>query len=201
MDSIAQSPSTPEAEVLYKVLNEDGSTHHHLGFQWDLPHDGQPGAWTPEIKGRLEPCANGYHLCRLSDLVNWVGPAIFTAEYRGERIDENTRGESKVVVSQARLLARVETWNESTARLFACDCAERTLLRQRERGFEPEPVFWETIEVARRYARGEATRQELDAAWDADRDAARDAAWDAEHTWQVNRLQWYLAGQPVEVPA
>ena len=77
-------------------------------------------------------------------------------------------------------------------RLFACDCAERVL-----------PIFEEkhpndnrprnAIEVARRYANGEATKEELDAAWAAASagsaasaaeraaaSAAWDAAWDAE---------------------
>lgn len=67
-------------------------------------------------------------------------------------------------------------------RLFACDCAERSL-----------PIFAErhpddkrprnAIEVARRYANGEATEQELAAAgaaaWDAVGAAAWAAAWDA----------------------
>ena len=61
-------------------------------------------------------------------------------------------------------------------RHFACDCAERALLRERERGREPDPRSWRAVEVARRYADGLATREELTAAWAAARTAARTAA-------------------------
>lgn len=65
-----------------------------------------------------------------------------------------------------RLLRRVETWNKRTARLFAADCAEAVVHLC---GDDPRPRA--AIDVARRYARGEASRDELD--------AARAAAWDA----------------------
>jgi len=99
---------------------------------------------------------------------------------------------------------------ERIARLFACDCAERALLREREKGREPAPASWAAIEVARRFAAGEAPLDELvaardaardaaraaarDAAWDATWDAAWDAAWDAESKWQAQRLSAAVAG-------
>jgi hypothetical protein len=63
-------------------------------------------------------------------------------------------------------------------------------------------VLRECIAVARRFAVGEATRDELDAAraaawaaaWDAAWAAARDAAWDAERAWQTGRILYYLNG-------
>jgi len=68
-------------------------------------------------------------------------------------------------------------------RLWACDCAERALIREREAGSEPDARSWRAIEVARAYAMGEATEEELAAAWAAawvaERAAARAAAWDA----------------------
>lgn len=106
---------------------------------------------------------------------------------------------------------------ERDRRLFACDCAERQLERERAAGREPDARSWAAVEVARRYARGEATSEELSAAgasawdaasdawaaagaaawaaWAAARDAARDAwaaagdaAWYAERAWQCARL-------------
>ena len=65
------------------------------------------------------------------------------------------------------------------ARIFACDCAERALNREREKGREPHPDLWRAIDVARRYAVGTASESERAAAWDAARDAAWDAAWGA----------------------
>jgi hypothetical protein len=63
------------------------------------------------------------------------------------------------------------------ARLFACDCAERVLhIFEREHPHDKRPR--QAIEVARQFAVGEATEEEIAAAWDAARDAT-DVAWDA----------------------
>jgi hypothetical protein len=106
---------------------------------------------------------------------------LYEAGYRGERVDVDT-GDTKTVVREARLLRRVPTWNERTARLFACDCAERVLPLY-ERAVPGDTRPRESIAVARRFAAGAATPEELTAAWaaawDAARAAARDAARDA----------------------
>jgi hypothetical protein len=157
----------------------------------------------PTIKGDLVPCENGYHLCRKGDLVRWLGETLYEAEYEGDIIEFD----NKVVVRRARLLRTLEEWNERTAGLFACDCAERVLpLFEAEYPGDKRPR--EALDVARRYAVGNATHEELsaarDAAWAAARAAARaaagaaaedaawDAAWDAaedaERTWQTKRL-------------
>jgi hypothetical protein len=49
-------------------------------------------------------------------------------------------------------------------RLVACACARRTLEAERAAGREPDPRSWRAVEVAERYARGEATADELAAA-------------------------------------
>jgi hypothetical protein len=75
---------------------------------------------------------------------------------------------------------------ESIARLFAARCAYSVLpIAERDSPGERRPR--EAIRTARRFARGEATREELDAAgsaawdaaWAAKRSAAGDAAWAA----------------------
>ena len=166
---------------LYKILNENGQTRYGVG-SWHLPVGKRPGKWMPKIAGALEPCENGYHLARQQDLVEWLGPEIFEAEYRGEII----KADNKVVVREARLLRRVGGWNEKTARLFAADCAERVLpIFEKERPHDDRPR--KAIEAARAYARGEIDAAARDAAWAAvraaaraaARDAARDAAWAA----------------------
>jgi hypothetical protein len=68
---------------------------------------------------------------------------------------------------------------DSIMRIFACTCAERTLLRERAAGREPNKRSWTAVAVARRYARGEATDAELDDASAAARAAASAAAWNA----------------------
>ena len=73
--------------------------------------------------------------------------------------------------------------DERTLRLFACDCAERAVSRIKK----PDARSLAAIEVARRFANGEATADELDAARDAAY-AASNAARAAERRWQVERL-------------
>ena len=72
--------------------------------------------------------------------------------------------------------------SEQVARLMACDFAE-AVLPIYERNYPDDQRPRVAINTARRYARGEATREDLaaarDAAWDAARAAARDAAWAA----------------------
>jgi len=170
-----------ENEMLFKIINEDGTPCHGGRGRWSLPHNKQPGNWMPPVKGELIACENGYHLCREGNLIKWLGPAIFEAEYRGERLDTG----NKVVVRQARLLRRLN-WDEHIARHFACDCAEE-VLHLYEQKYPDDPRPRQAIEVARRYADGKVTDEDLDAARDAAWDAARAAysdigsvaAWDA----------------------
>ena len=194
--------------AIYKVLNHDGTPCHGGSGTWDLG-----GGWMPRIDG-IEPCKRGYHLCDGElQLVEWVGPSIWEAEWRGDRIDAG----DKIVVSEARLVRKLATWNDRTARLFACDCAERVLGLFESKYPDSRPRT--AIEVSRRFAVGDASRAELDAAWVAARDAARDAArvaardaaWvaagvaargaargaarDAERKWQAERLVRYLFGE------
>ena len=106
-----------EASVtLYKVLNEDGTPYHGGNGKWHLPSGKRPGKWMPPIKN-IEPCRSGYHVVTIEQLPQWIGPALFEVEVRGERIDQ----EDKSVASEARLIRRVTTWNERTLRLLACD--------------------------------------------------------------------------------
>ena len=149
-------------ERLFKVLAADGYPCHGGSGLWALPVCGEPGEWMPLIEC-LAPCRRGYHLCRADDLMLWLGPTIWEAEARGERVE----CPDKVVVAEARLL-RWLIWDERVARLFACDCADRVVHLC---GDDPRPRA--AIEVSRRYAQGGATAEELDAACA----AAGAAAW------------------------
>ena len=66
-------------------------------------------------------------------------------------------------------------------RLFACWCVRNTPLQDGRKVWDllTDERSRTAVEVAEQYARGEATDEELEAAWDAAWDAARDAAWDA----------------------
>src|SRR5690606_3074010 len=126
------------------------------------------------------PCNRGYHLCRdAADLLKWLGPTIWVAEVDGKVVAHR----DKVVAERARLLRRLP-WDERTAREFAADCAERALAVY-EAAYPGDDRPRRAVEVARAYARGEATRDELSAraaacaaAWAAE-DSAEDAAWAA----------------------
>jgi hypothetical protein len=194
----------------YKVTAENGASFYGGTGKW------VEGRWR-SVKGDLIACQRGLHLCRERDLVSWLGPVIWEAEVHPDAAI--IEAADKVVVSKARVVRRLDTWNERTARLFAADCAERVVHLC---GDDPRPQA--AIDVARRYANGEATATELaavwaaawaaardaarDAAWDAARAAARaatelaaaraavwDAAWDAEAQWQSRRLMQYLRGE------
>lgn len=177
-------------EKYYKVLNPDRKCIYGEG------HWSEPGEWL-EVKGGLIPCENGLHLCRRDDLVDWLGTEIWEAEYEGDRINFD----NKIVVRKARLVRKLDTWTDRTARLFACDCAEHVLYLF-EKEFPDDDRPRKAIETARLYANGEASGDQLAAArdaawavaWDAAR-AARDAAGAAEHQWQTQRLFEYLEGE------
>ena len=95
------------------------------------------------------------------------------------------------IPAEDRLWVLIRLMDERTQRLFACDCADRALARIAS----PDPRSIEAVRVARLYADGKATAEELDAArdaawaaaWAAARAAAGDAAGDAETEWQLER--------------
>jgi hypothetical protein len=163
------------APTLYKFTNADGSSAHGGHGKWHL------GRWR-SVSGPLVPCRRGLHLCREQNLMLWLAPALWEAEADGEVIE----AADKVVARRARIVRRVEAWNDRTARLFAADCAEH-LLPLFEADFPTDDRPRKAIETARRFADGKASREEMAAAqaaagaaaWDAAWDAARAAAWDA----------------------
>ncbi len=172
--------------VFYKVLNSEGYSCIGGSFKWSLPtknDDGSwtPGEWAPEIEGPLVECRNGYHLATIGQLPQWLGPRIFVAEVDGEIVESSNK--EKWVARKVRLVSET-AWDERTARLFACDCAEHVLPIY-ERDYPDDNCPRHAIEVARRYANGEATMQELTAA----RDAACRAAWTA-----TGDAAWHAAG-------
>lgn len=157
-----------ETVNLYKITTPDGCPCHGGSGTWNLPHDGQPGEWR-EAKGKLVPCENGLHLVRGSQLLRWLPnqeSRLWLAETDGPVIDHG----DKFVARKVRLVREIDTYNARTLRLFACDCAERALAAWiKSAPDDARPA--EAIAVARRFANGEATSDELS--------AARSAAWSA----------------------
>ena len=193
--------------TLYKVLDHNGKPMHGGSGCYPLPTADKPGKWMSPIKP-LVPCHSGYHVCRGAEhLIHWLGPVIWGVETCGKVVE----ADNKVVCEQVRLVARVDTWNEKTQRLFAVDCAEHVLpIFENARPGDMRPR--KAVEAARAYARGEINKVALAAAaaaaWAAARTAAADIAGNAavwavnaasaavvERKWQAERLRYYLSGK------
>ncbi len=155
-----------------KWLNTDRTPCNGGTGRWHPPAGKRPGKWMPPVV-RVVPCQSGYHACTPAQALEWCGPSAWLVEVRGDIIDHG----DKLVAAQARLIRRLN-WDDRTARLFAADCAER-VLPIFEAAYPGDDRPRRTIEVARMFADGIATREELAAAQDAARAAARAAAQDA----------------------
>jgi hypothetical protein len=164
--------------TLYKVTGEHGESWHGGSGKW------VKNRWRT-VSGEIIPCENGLHLCRPQDLIAWLGPVIWEAEVEGDLVE----ADDKVIAAKARVVRRIENWNERTARLFAADCAERVLpIFEKHQPNDDRPR--KAIESARAFANGKVDRKALaaaraaawaaaDAAGAAARAAARAAAWAA----------------------
>ena len=204
----------------YKVLGFNQESHHGGAGKW------RKRQWRT-VEGNLIPCRNGIHYCRREHLIHWLGPTIWTFE--DGTPEETINHGDKMITRKGRIIERVETWNEMTARLFAADCAEAALK------FIPgshQAPFVAAINAARGFARGEIGDQERTAAetaaetaaWaaagaaagdaaraaaeTAARTAAGDAAWDAAGTaaWAAARAAagaaaWAAAGDAARAAA
>lgn len=136
----------------YKVLDKGRRAFHGGSGVWPAP----PRWKVLRTKGPIVLCEPGtLHLCRKEDLVSWLGPEIWLAEYDGLMV----AGENKIGVRRTRLVKRFTNWNERTARLFACWCAEQALALVKK----PDPRSVEAIKVARLFADNKKTRANLSA--------------------------------------
>lgn len=167
------------------------------------------------ITGALKLCRRGYHTSPTwFDALRYAPGPIACVDEVSEPVDRNTANRRKQVSATRRLLAARDATRE--LRLFACDCALRALEREQKAGRESDPRSWAAVEVARQYAAGLATDEQLTAARAAARAAAPDAAWattwatawvaaeaaawatawgaawGAEIQWQQERLDHYL---------
>ena len=201
----------------YKSLTADNEgPYSEFDFTPFLPKDGEPGPWLPAVK-TLDMCASGWHCADEDRIIQWLQANIYEVEIRGKVLEDDDH--EKVCAQEMRLLRKCEGWNERTARLFACDCAERVLpIFEKEYPDNKRPR--NAIEVARKFANGDATQEELAAAraaawaaggaaggaaaWTAARAAAgaaagyaaRDAAGAAEQKWQNEKLMESLNDIP-----
>jgi hypothetical protein len=161
------------------------------------------GQWKRHLDpAKLEVCEYGYHYVTGVDVFEWLHEDLYVAETCPDHppID----GDHKHVTCRLKVVCPVPNWDDRARRLFAADCAESALLTERVCGREPDPRSWDAVSVARRYADGDATDVELQAAytaaeaaaWGAARvvdawGAARVAAWAANAATYANTLAVY----------
>ena len=169
---------------LYKCLRA-GQLPTHGSGKWN------PGKWRTE-KGPILPCNPGtLHLCRPQDILEWGSEELWEAEYEGELLETK----DKVCVLKARAVRKVETWNGSNLRHFACDCAERVLHLANDDRCDG------AVMLARARAFGfDVPAIELFAAGDAAGDAAAWVAWGAAWAagdaaaWAAREAAWAAGG-------
>jgi hypothetical protein len=102
----------------YKFLTRD-ATGPLSGFAWPLPEGSAPGPWVDVGAGALELCVRGAHVCRLADLAYWLNDELWQVEVGGEQIE----GIDCLVVRQARLVRRLDSWRDGgVAARFAEAC-------------------------------------------------------------------------------
>ena len=164
----------------YKVLGKGGIACNGGNGKWSLPMGKKPGRWMPKIDN-IVPCQRGYHLCRAEDLICWLNEEIYEAEGRGKSI----RHENKDVFEQARLIRKIETWNERTDRLFAVDCAEH-VLPIFEKRYPNDDRPRKAIHAVRDFVDGKISKESLDAA----RDAEGRVAWTGDVAWAAGGAIW-----------
>jgi len=103
--------------IAYKFLRSD-ATGPFTRFRWPLPEAGRPGEW---VDAPVDPCRSGIHGCRREDLPLWLGRVLYEVELGGEIVAEP----AKLVASRARLLRRIDAWDDDLRDEYTRMCAER----------------------------------------------------------------------------
>lgn len=106
----------------YKFLD-----HRHRavfsGFGWPVPAPGEEaGPWVETAS--VQPCRQGIHGCRLSDLGFWLNEALWEIELEGDVVAHGT----KVVSRRGRLRRLIPEWAGGVAR----ELMEATSFRARD---------------------------------------------------------------------
>ena len=120
--------------IAYKFLGPDGRSVFSA-FRWPLPSD-VPGVW---VEAPVDPCRSGIHACRRGDLPLWLGRAMYEIELDGAIVEQDT----KVVASRARLLHRVESWDDDARAQYTRMCADRA--HELALGGSPALPEWDAV--------------------------------------------------------
>ena len=151
----------------FKTLNQNGMDDN--GVWWSLPvrksdDTWVAGDWMTPVEGKLEMVGmedHGYRVYDVDDIVFELAPRIFEVETGDEIVEHPIHG---YLVRTCRLTRELESWNESTARLFACDNAEKVLpIYKKAHPGDDRPC--KAIEAARNFAKAQANTSNLPSAF------------------------------------
>ena len=166
--------------------------YHYLKTDMTSRQGNEPpwtGGESRSITGPPVLCQVGYHASpTIFDALQYApGPILCEVELGGKILTDT----DKSVGQERRLIAAVNVDRE--LRLFACDCTER-VLPLFEAVYPDDKRPKEAIRIARLFAQGKATQQELDTAHAAAEDAGATAedAWATELIWQKEHLEALL---------
>jgi len=148
------------------------------------------------VKPPLHMCRHGLHAgIRAIDALTYApGPVVCRVELGGEILED----EDKCCATE-----RTCVWLADASEVlhrFACWCAERVLMRERQAGREPDPRSWAAVQAKRDWLEGGMTREELETAkstaWEVDLgtdwSTAQCAAW--SDAWSATRnVAWSAA--------
>jgi hypothetical protein len=120
--------------IAYKFLTA-GATSPFTAFAWPVP-DGEPGPW---IEAPVDPCRSGIHACRREDLPLWLGRVLYEVELDGEILEEP----AKLVASRARLMRRIDAWDDRLRDEYTRMCADRA--HALAVGSSPRLADWDAV--------------------------------------------------------
>ena len=150
----------------YKFLKA-GAISPFQGFQWTV------GEWVDTGREPVD-FGSGLYGCTQIGVSRWIDAELYEIEYAGRPIGSDC-GSGKVFGRRARLVRRVDGWDQRTARLVAADFAEHVA----HLWVPPAGVAWvpaDTIRVVRQYADGLVSKESLLEARARAADAAEAAA-------------------------
>jgi hypothetical protein len=173
--------------LAYKVLRDGKS--EFTGWRWPLPDADQPGEWV-HADGPIALCVNGIHASTPDQLPHWLGTELWEIELGGDILED----EAALVASEARLLRRVDAWDEAMRQRFAEMCLERA--RELADGYLAGAGFVTKVEHTLSWA-GAAPAGYFTAMLAAERDsgARSGAAYDAAFLRERSRQAQWLRDQ------
>jgi hypothetical protein len=103
----------------YKFLRA-GAIGPFSGFAWPVPVGDGPGAWVAARPEAPPPFADAVRGCSAEQLAYWVHDELWRIELENGQVGVRT-----CAGPRARLLRRVEAWQEAAASAFVADCLAR----------------------------------------------------------------------------